>query len=95
MASFALGGYKPGTLRETHTEYCAETEASTLSELIEACGYTFYSLTELVQVMHWTILAQFDLVLGALHSCCRTKGLFQCEHYFIHLRKAFLDIKLK
>jgi len=43
---------------------------------MEAGGFTFYSLTELVQVVHWTSLAQFDLVLGALHSCCCGKGLF-------------------
>lgn len=55
------GQFRPGRIQawdiERDTlEYCAKTEASTLSELMEAGGFTFYSLTELVQVMHWTIL---------------------------------------
>lgn len=47
---------------------------------------TFDSLTKLVQVMHWTVLAELDLGFGALQCRSGTERLLHSQHHLIHLR---------
>lgn len=62
-------------------------KANSRTNRVVSPSLTFNPLTELVQGMHGAGLTQFDLGLCTLQRSCRTEGLFECQHHFIHLRK--------
>lgn len=50
-------------------------------------GCTFDPLAKLVQVMHWTGLAQLDLSFGALQCRSCAECLLHSQHHLIHLKR--------